>query len=104
MLAAAALEVVVRLTPRGARTWDEDTTKRTNSADRIARYVNKWPGMGAQEVTGRTLIAWRNQHRKLSKAARRQFDVVIEKILAEPDPRKAVDRLLQSGPPGLFKN
>ena len=67
MLAAAALEVMIRLTPRGARVWDENTTKRTNAADRIARYVNKWPGMGAQEVTGRTVIGWRNQQRRLSK-------------------------------------
>jgi hypothetical protein len=40
VLAAAALEVMVRLTPRGASAWDEDTTKRTSAADRIARYVN----------------------------------------------------------------
>jgi hypothetical protein len=59
--------------------------------------------MGAQEVTGRTLIAWRDHQRKLSKT-RKQFDVVVEKILAEQDPRKAVDQLLRSGPPGLFKN
>ena len=103
MLAAAALEVMIRLTPRGARAWDENTTKRANAADSIARYVNKWPGMGAQEVTGRTLIAWRDHQRKLSKT-RKQFDVVVEKILAEQDPRKAVDQLLRSGPPGLFKN
>jgi hypothetical protein len=92
MLAAAALEVMIRLTPRGARAWDENTTKRANAADSIARYVNKWPGMGAQEVTGRTLIAWRDHQRKLSKT-RKQFDVVVEKILAEQDPRKAVDQL-----------
>ena len=59
MLAAAALEVMVRLTPRGASAWDEDTTKRTSAADRIARYVNKWPGMGVQHATGLTVIAWR---------------------------------------------
>jgi hypothetical protein len=104
MLAAAALEVMIRLTPRGARAWDEDTTKRANAADRIARYVNKWPGMGAQEVTSRTLIAWRDHQRKLSRTARKQFDVVVEKILAEQDPRKVVDQLLRSGPPGLFRH
>jgi len=48
VLAAAALEVMIRLTPRGASAWDEDTTKRANAADRIARYVNEWPGMGVQ--------------------------------------------------------
>ena len=36
VLAAAALEVMVRLTPRGACAWDENTTKRTSAADRIA--------------------------------------------------------------------
>jgi hypothetical protein len=40
----------------------------------------------------------------LSKDARKPFDLIVERIMAEPDPRKAVDQLLQSGPPGLFKN
>jgi hypothetical protein len=104
VLAAAALEVMVRLTPRGASAWDEDTTKRANAADRIARYVNEWPGMGVQHATGLTVIAWRNQQRKLSKDARKPFDLIVERIMGEPDPRKAVDQLLRSGPPGLFKN
>jgi hypothetical protein len=104
MLAAALLEVVVGLTPRGSSAWDEDTTKRTNAADRIARYVNEWPGMGAQQVTGRTVIAWRDQQRKSGEDARKPFDHVVEKIMAEPDPRKAVDQLLRSGPPGHFKD
>jgi hypothetical protein len=104
MLAGAALEVLVRLTPRSSRAWDEDSKKRTNAANMIARYVNKWPGMGAQHVTGRTVIAWRDHYRGLDKEDRRPFELVIEKILAEADPRKAVDQLLRSGPPGHFKN
>jgi hypothetical protein len=104
MLAAAALEVSVRLTPRGSRAWDEDTKKMSHAADRIARHVNKWPGMAAQTVTSRTVIAWRNQQRKLSKAARKPFDLVVEKILADPAPQKELDRLLRSGPPGHFRN
>ena len=56
--------------------------------------MNKWPGMSAQQVTGRTLIAWRDVQRKLSGGARKTFDV--EKILAEPDPRKALDELPRS--------
>jgi hypothetical protein len=48
MLAAAALEVMVKLTPRGASIWGDDASKREAAADVIARHVNKWPGMGAQ--------------------------------------------------------
>jgi len=29
---------------------------------------------------------------------------VVAKILAEPNPRKTVDLLLRSGPPGFFKS
>ena len=104
MLAAAALEVMVKLTPRGASIWDDDKRKRDGAADVIARHVNKWPGMGAQEVTGRTVIAWRNQQRSLSKSARKPFDTVVEKILAEPNPRQTLDDLLRSGPPGHWKS
>jgi hypothetical protein len=104
MLAAAALEVMVELTPRGASIWDDDKRKRDGAAAMIARHVNKWPGMGAQEVTGRTVIAWRNQQRALTKSARKPFDTVVEKILAEPNPQQTLDRLLRSGPPGHWKS
>jgi len=103
MLAAAALEVMVELTSRGARIWDDDKRKRDSAADVIARHVNDWPGMGAQEVTGRTVIAWRNQQRALTKSARKRFDTVVEKILAEPNPQQTLDGLLRSGPPGHWK-
>jgi len=103
MLAAAALEVMVKLEPRSVRISDAATSKRSAAADRIARDVNRWPGMEAQQVTGRTVIAWRNQQRSLSKSARRPFDTVAAKILAEPHPRKSVDQLLRSGPPGYWK-
>lgn len=93
MLSAAALEVMVQL-----------KENRSNAADMIARHVNEWPGMGAQKVTGRTVIAWRIQQRKLSKDARKPFDTVVEKILAEPNRRQTLDRLLRSGPPGLWKS
>jgi hypothetical protein len=104
MLAAASLEVMVKLTPRGSNIWGDDTSKRSGAADVIARHVNEWPGMGAQEVTGRTVIAWRNQQRKSSKGTRSPFDTLVKKILAEPDPRQALDRLLQSGPRGYWKS
>jgi hypothetical protein len=104
MLAAAALEVMVKLEPRSVKISDAETSKRSAAADRIARHVTGWPGVEAQQVTGRTVIAWRNQQRSLGKSARRPFDTVVAKILAEPNPRKAVDQLLQSGPPGHWKS
>jgi hypothetical protein len=103
MLAAAALEVMVKLSPRGSNIWDDDKRKRDSAVGMIAQHVNKWPGMGAQEVTGRTVIGWRNQQRALSKSGRKPFDTVVEKILAEPKPRQTLDGLLRSGPPGHWK-
>jgi hypothetical protein len=104
MLAAAALEVMVRLTPGASNIWDEDKRKRDSAADMIARHVIKWPGMGAQRVMGRTVIAWRNQQRTLRGAARKPFDTLVGQILAEPNPQQTLDRLLRSGPPGLWKS
>ncbi len=97
MLAAAALEVLIKLEPRGQ-------SNRKAAAARVARHVNRWPGMGAQDVTAQTVIAWRNQQRNSSQSARKPFEQVVEKILAEPDPRKTLDQLLKSGPPGHWKS
>ena len=104
MLAAAALEVLVKLTPRGASIWDDHKRKREGAADMIARYVSKWPGMAAQQVTGLTVIAWRNHQRSLHNGDRKPFDTLVAKILAEPNPRETVMKLLQSGPPGIWKS
>jgi hypothetical protein len=104
MLAAAALEVMVKLEPRTIKISDAEARKREAAAARIARHVNRWPGMGAQQVNGSTIIAWRNHQRGLSKGDRKPFDTVVAKILAEPNPRKTVDLLLRSGPPGFFKS
>jgi hypothetical protein len=104
MLAAAILEVQMRLTPRKSRIWAEDTSTRDSAANKIARHVNKWKGMGAQEVTRPTVIAWRNQQRSLSQGKRKQFDTVVAKILDEPNPHETVERLLRNGPPGLWKS
>jgi hypothetical protein len=104
MLASAALEVMVRLTPRASKNWDDDRRKRDSAADVIARHVKKWPGMSAQEVTGRTVIAWRNQQRSLDESDRKAFDTLVEKILAEPAPQQTLDGLLRCGPPGLWKS
>jgi hypothetical protein len=104
MLAAAALEVMVKLPPGDSGIGDEVTSRRDAAADIVARHVNQWPSMAAQQVTGRTVIAWRNQQRRSSKGVRTQFDSVVEKMLAEPNPRKILDGLLQSGPPGFWKS
>jgi hypothetical protein len=104
MLVAAALEATLRLTPRGSNIWDDDKRKRDSAANMIARHVNKWPGMRAQRVTGHTVITWRNKQRALSGAARKPFDTLVEQILAEPNPRQTVDRLLRSGPPGFWQS
>jgi hypothetical protein len=97
MLAAAALEVMLKLEPRGP-------DNRNAVAAKVARHVNRWPGMAAQDVMAQTVIAWRNQQRGSSKNARKPFEQLVAKILAEPDPRKTVDRLLKSGPPGYWKS
>jgi hypothetical protein len=97
MLAAAALEVLIKLEPRGQGS-------RKAAADKIARHVNRWPGMGAQDVTGLTVVAWRNQQRNSSQSARKPFERVVTAILGEPDPIKKVDELLKSGPPGHWKS
>jgi hypothetical protein len=105
MLAAAALEVMIKLTRGSSKAWDEDTINNKNdAAAMIARHVRKWPGMATQKITKHTVINWLNEQRRLSKSERTQFATVVEKILAEPDPRQALDRLLRSGPPGLWKS
>jgi hypothetical protein len=103
MLAAAALEVLLKLTPRESGIWDGHK-RRESSADMIARHVKKWPGMGPQQVTGRTVIAWRNQQRRLRGGDRTPFDTLVGKILAELNPRKTIMDLLKSGPPGIWKS
>jgi hypothetical protein len=104
MLAAAALEVTVRLTQGASRAWDDDNRKREIAANRVARHVQKWPGMGVQPITGQTVIAWRNQQRGHSKSDRKPFDTLVEKLLAEPNPRQTLDQLLKDGPPGFWKS
>lgn|SRR5262249_42418940 len=103
-LAAAALEVLVKLTPKGSNIWAEDTSKRISAADRIARHVNKWPGMKAQDVTGTTVINWRNQQHRLTGPERKTFDSIVENMLAQPNPKQTVEELLRNGPPGLWRS
>jgi hypothetical protein len=104
MLAAAVLEVLMRLTPRKSGIWAEDSRKRDSAANKIALHISKWPSMQAQRVTGQTVIAWRNQQRSLSKGDRKPFDTLVRKILNEPNPQQTVERLLRNGPPGHWKS
>jgi hypothetical protein len=66
MLAAAMLEALIKL-----------GNERPIAAEKIARHVNKWPGMGVQTVTGKTVIGWREQQRRSS------FDFSRRSINAE---------------------
>ena len=104
MLAAAALEVMIKLTLRSSKVWNDDKINKNLAADKIALHLRKWPGMGTQKITKHTVINWRNKQRRLSKSARTQFSTVVEAILAEPNPRQTLDRLLRSGPPGFWKS
>jgi len=102
LLAAAALEVMLKLGPR-RKTFDV-TNNRSTAAAKIARGVNRWPGMEAQDVSGQTVIAWRNQQRSLGKTARRPFHTLVAEILGQPGPKKTVDQLIRSGPPRYWKS
>jgi hypothetical protein len=86
-LAAAFLEVLVKL-----------GETREAAAARIARHVNNWPGMGAQDVRGETIVAWWKQYRGRSD---RHFLVIVEEILSDPNPLGVVEGVLDKGPPGL---
>jgi hypothetical protein len=88
-MAAVALEITRRL---------GDDLK--VSGDRIARQVKHWPGMNAQEVTGTTIRAWR---KPLISGKDPQFLSIVEQVLAQPEPRSAVEELLKKGPPGQFR-
>jgi hypothetical protein len=88
-LAAAALEVLAEL---------GDPVKA--AADTVARHVNRWPGMTAQELTGATVVAWRAQQRRSTS---KEFAALVRKTLDEADPRATITGLLRSGPPGLFR-
>jgi hypothetical protein len=93
MLAAAMLEALMKL-------GDE----RNVAAEQIARYVNKWPGMAVQTVTGKTVIGWREQQHRLDGEPRKRFDKVVDATLAEPQPRSTIEGLLRNGPPGSWNS
>ena len=92
-VASVCLEVLVEL-----------GDKLDEAAAFVARRVAKWPGLGAQKVNGITIRNWRDQQRASSADERKNFDRMKNDLLGRPDPRKAVEALLQNGPPGIPKS
>ncbi len=95
MLAAVTLEVLVKLGDSAKGTSDGQGS----AAAKVAQHVSRWPGMAKQEITGLTVINWR---KRLSRNKNKEYRNLTEKMLAEPEPRSTVERLLRNGPPGLF--
>jgi hypothetical protein len=95
MLAAMILDVLVKLGDSVNGTADGEAS----AADMVARHVNDWPGMGAQEIKGITVVNWR---KKLNTSKSKEYRTIVAKTLAEPDPRRTVEDLLRNGPPGQF--
>ncbi len=87
MLGAVALEVLVKL----GHELDP-------SASKVARHLNRWPGMDAVDVHGTTVIAWRKQYRR-----KPEFTSIVNAVLTAPNPQAEIDRLLKGGPPGQFR-
>jgi hypothetical protein len=71
------------------------------AASQVARAVQKWPGFGAQEITGTTVRHWRDRIRSPTDCRNQQFRQLRDHILGRPDPKAEVSRLLRDGPPGV---
>jgi hypothetical protein len=71
------------------------------AANYVARNVNRWPGIGPQEVTGNTIQNWRERERREFGPERAKFDVLRAELLQLDNPKGEVDRLLRGGPPGI---
>jgi hypothetical protein len=93
VVASVCLEVLV-----------ENGDKLDEAAGIVARRVANWPGLGDQDVNGRTIRNWREQQRALSADERKSFDRMKSDLLSRPDTRKAVEALLRHGPPGIPKS
>jgi hypothetical protein len=73
-----------------------------SAADRVARHVARWPGIGAQKITGKTIQNWRDWQRRNLGPQRAKFDALRTVILGLD--KREVDRLLKDGPPGIAKS
>jgi hypothetical protein len=92
-VASVCLEVLV-----------EKGDKLDEAASIVARRVANWSGLGDQNVNGRTIRNWREQQRALPADERKSFDRMKSDLLSHPDTRRAIEALLQNGPPGIPKS
>lgn len=92
VMAAACLEVLVEL---------KDPLN--IAASRVARQAGKWRGIGTK-ITAKTIKNWRDSQRSGAVDERRSFKLICKDLLTLPNPREAVEELLQNGPPGFPKS
>jgi hypothetical protein len=91
MLASVALDVLMLL-----------GDIQDHAAREVARAVQRWPSMEPSSVTPLTIKNWRNQILAQSPAERAHFDQLRAYLVARPDPRDEVAKLLAE-PPGVAK-
>jgi hypothetical protein len=91
MLAAACLEVLIKL-----KSFDNPK----QAGAHVARGVGSWPTLAGAKVSATTVRDWRKSQRRQGAL---KFQRIVDAILAEPNRRAEVDRLLRVGPPGSFK-
>ena len=74
------------------------------AAELVARRVQKWPGVGRQEIKTITVINWRKTEHALEAPKRRPFEAIRDDILGQSAPRALVMAFLKHGPPGNPKS
>ena len=90
MLAAVAMDVLM-----------ERGMGREDAASEVARAVQKWTSLGAQEIKGTTVRNWRDQVRRKRDPRNHQFQQLRDHILGQADPGAEIKALLRHGPPGV---
>jgi hypothetical protein len=73
------------------------------AASRVARQASKWPGIGTK-ITANTIKNWRDSQRSSAVDERKSFELISKDLLTRLNPREAVEKLLQDGPPGIPKS
>ena len=73
------------------------------AASRVARQAGKWPGIGTK-ITANTIKNWRDSQRSSAVDERKSFELISKDLLTRLNPREAVEKLLQDGPPGIPKS
>jgi hypothetical protein len=87
-MASACLEVLV----------DQNEPLETAAA-KVARHVDKWPGIGSQKVTANTIQNWRDRERAKAPDDKAHFVAICHHILGLKNPIAEIERLLREGPP-----